>query len=117
MRELDRAAEVAANSKHINKSYYLGCVALRKDGVFVTSTNMTISEHQTPSAHAEARVLRKAGRGAVVWIARVRKDKCTWALAKPCKKCRALLINYEVEKVIYTIGPNEYGIWKPDDKE
>ena len=110
---LNRAARIAANSKDENKSFFLACIALRKDGAFVHSTNNTIVEHQTPSAHAEARVLKKAGYGSILWVVRVLKDKKTWAAAAPCDKCRALIINKGVSRVYYTIGPMEVGIWDP----
>ena len=111
------AAKLAAQSKDDQKNFFLGCIALRKDGVLVSSTNQTVIEHKTPSAHAEARVLRKAGWGAILWVARVLKDRQTWANAKPCSFCRTLIANKNVQKVYYTIGPNEYGIWKPPRKQ
>lgn len=115
MKEFILAAQLAANSKNTKKNFYLACVALRKDGVIVTSTNQTTVENRAPSGHAEARALRKCGKNSVIWIARVLKNN-TWALAKPCKHCRSLIINHGVKKVFYTIGPNEYGIWRPQEK-
>lgn len=117
MKEIFRAVSIAANSKDNDKSYYLGCVALRYDGVLVTSTNTTVIENQTPSAHAEARALRKAGRGAILWVARVLKDRKTWAMAKPCKNCRARILNKEVIKVYYTTGPGEFELWVPGNND
>ncbi len=111
---LNRAADLAASRVHHNKHFLLGAVALREDGVFVYSTNEVAKENRTPSAHAEARVLRKAGRGAILWVARVlRGDKETWAQASPCSNCRRLILNHKVKKVYYTIGPDEFGVWEP----
>lgn len=117
MKELHRAAWLAANSKVRDKNYFLACLALRKDGVMVHSTNSTVAENPTPSAHAESRCLRKTGSEAILWVARVLKDRKTWAMAKPCRHCRSLILNKNVKRVYYTIGPNEYGIWNPGDQK
>lgn len=112
---LSQAAEIAASSKDIHKKYFLGSIALRGDGAYVYSTNYTVIEHRTPSSHAEARVLRKAGSGAVLWVARVCRNG-DWGLARPCRNCQVLAENKAVKKVYYTIGPNEYGVWVPGNK-
>lgn len=117
MRKLNWAAKIAAESKDQNKNFFLACVALREDGTYVHSTNNTVIQEKTPSAHAEARVLRKAGVGAILWVARVLKDRQTWATARPCERCQALIINKGVKKVYYTIGPDEYGVWIPSEGE
>lgn len=111
------AARIATAYKNHDKNFLLGCVALRKDGAYVYSVNETVVQEKTPSAHAEARALRKAGNGAILWVARVLKDGKTWALAKPCKTCSSLIENKKVQKVYYTIGPNEYGVWIPGDNQ
>lgn len=94
-----------------SRNFTLGCIAKRRDGAMVFSSNGK-TKIPAPSAHAEARVLRKAGRGATIWVSRVLHDGA-WALAKPCKKCQALIRSYGVERVYYTIGPGEWGIWNP----
>lgn len=109
-----KAAELASNSKERNKKFDLACIALRKDGVLVKATNITVIQNRSPSSHAEARVLRKSGTGAIIWIVRVLKDKKTWAMAKPCKNCQSLIKNYNVKKVYYSTGPGNYEIWTPD---
>jgi len=112
MRELQEAINLAI--KHRNKKNFLfGCIAKRSDGVYVRSVNHDISGEPLPSGHAEARVLRKAGTGSILWVARIAKDNKTWAMAKPCRHCRALIKNRGVKRVYYTIGPNEWGIWIP----
>lgn len=113
MKLLHQAAKFAAASKDDNKNFYLACIGLRRDGVLVYATNTIVAEHPTPSAHAEARVLRKTGKGAILWVARVLRDGKTWALAKPCITCTPLIENKDVERVYYTIGPNEWGVWIP----
>lgn len=111
MKYLDLAAKIAQGNTQA-KTYLFGVVAERRDGAIVISTNLRtkVPEH---SAHAEYRVLRKAGFGSVLWVARVTCDN-QWALAKPCVKCQTLIKNKGVKKVYYTIGPNEYGVWYPE---
>lgn len=106
------AAKMAAESKDKHKSFSLACIAQRSDGVFVFATNIICPEHKTPSAHAEARALRKSTSNSILWVARVLKDG-SWALAKPCETCQSLIINRRVKKVYYTIGPLQYEVWNP----
>lgn len=113
LKMLNKAALLAASNKN-DINFYLAAVALRKDGTLVCSVNNMVRQ-PTPSAHAEARVLRKAGAGSILWVSRVLKDGVTWAKAAPCKTCRTLINNKLVSKVYYTIGPNEFGVWKPGD--
>ena len=109
MKYLELATQIArANSSA--KSFLFGIVAEKSDRSIVISTNLRTKE-PCHSAHAEHRVLRKCGWGATLWIARVDRNN-NWALAKPCVKCQALIKNKGVVKVIYTISPGEYGVWK-----
>jgi len=106
------AVRLAATDCHTNKNFFIGCIALRRDGVYVRSKNSRVKDPNL-NGHAEAKALKKAGRGSILWVARVLKDGKTWAIAKPCKKCQALIKNKGVKRVYYTIGPGEYGIWDP----
>lgn len=108
---LQLAADLAGSSRQY-KSFHLSAIALRQDGALVSSSNGIAAEQKTPSAHAEARVLRKAGKGAILWVARVLRDRKTWAMSKPCGDCQLLIKASGVKKVYYTIGPGEYGIMK-----
>jgi len=111
MKLLQVAARVAEESLD-GRSFLLGCVAKRKDGTLVYSYN-SHSNFPLYAGHAEARVLRKAGKGATLWVARILRLNGEWAMARPCSRCQALLKNKKVKKVYYTIGPNEYGTWRP----
>ena len=107
------AAQLAGKSQD-DKSFYMACVAKRADGAIVSSVNHCVSGQAIPEHHAEARVLRKCDYGAVLYLARVlKRDRETWANAKPCKRCQALIRNYGVKKVYYTVGPNEWDVWIP----
>jgi tRNA(Arg) A34 adenosine deaminase TadA len=113
MKLLKIAAAVAFGNQSKNpflrKDYLLAAVIQRRDGAIVVSTN-SLSHLPTPSGHAEARAIRKADVGCVLYVARVTRDG-QWAMSKPCKHCQALIRNRGIRKVYYTIGPNEYGIW------
>ena len=111
MRLLNHAAKLAFDTKDIGKNFRLACIAKRKDGAFVYATNSMVREPAN-TGHAEARVLRKAGFGSTLWIARVLRNG-SWAMAQPCVKCRSLIINKNVKQIYYTIGPNEWASWKP----
>lgn len=113
---LEAAAFLAANTKDRSKNFFHGCIVQRDDGAFVRSVNSTFVENKTPPAHAEARALRKAGRGGILWVARVSRDG-EWATSRPCPNCSALIINKGIKKVYYTIAPGEYGIWKPQEQK
>jgi deoxycytidylate deaminase len=110
---LKSAAKLAGQCVE-DKSFYVACIAKRADGATVNSINHCVHGQPIPEHHAEARVLRKCDYGATLYVARVlRRDKETWANAKPCGRCQALIRNYGVKKVYYTIGPNEWGVWIP----
>jgi len=104
------AATVASEtySKHDNRSFLLGAVGMRNDGVIVSSRNIAATD-VTPSAHAEARVVKKLTCDSIVWVARVGKKGDRWALARPCSSCQRRMKTAGVKKVIYTIAPNEWG--------
>jgi len=110
MDPLKRAATLAADGT--DKNFFIGCIALRKDGAEVRSRNSRVKDPNI-NGHAETKVLKKAGYGATLWVARVLKNGKTWAMAKPCPKCQALIRNKGVKRVYYTIGPGEYGVWDP----
>lgn len=113
---LDKAAKLAysyLNSSYWSKDYLFGCIAIRKDGTEVRSVNQNVREPHA-QAHAEARVLKKAGMGAVLYIARVTRDQ-KWRMAQPCPRCQMLIRNRKVKRVFYTIGPGEYGVWDPQE--
>lgn len=111
MKLLKKAATLALKNRE-KKNFHLACIAKREDGVFVYSVNTGVMSQPTPSGHAEYRVLQKSGQNAILWVARVYKNG-DWAMAKPCRKCKAFIKNKKVKKVYYTIAPNEYGVWIP----
>lgn len=108
---LTLAASVAreGNSWSDNRSFLLGAVGMRKDGVLVTARNIAATD-VTPGAHAEARVVKKLTCDSIVWVARIGRASTDWALARPCDTCRRRMKTAGVRKVVYTIAPSEWGV-------
>lgn len=113
---IELAAKIASGGP--DRNFRLGAVAKTRDGILVCATNgpVNLSTNSKepvrhPAAHAEARALRKAGYGASLWVTRLITSGMT--MAKPCAHCQALIRSYDVERVIYSIGPDEYDIWYP----
>lgn len=111
MKLLHEAARLAFSGDK-RKHHLLACIARRKDGATVSSRN-GMTQVPRPSVHAEARALKKAGHGAILYVAKVQKRTGEWGLAKPCDNCMKLIRNKKVKKVYYTIAPNEYGVIEP----
>ena len=109
-RMLAMAAAVAGDNpeRYDNRSFYLGAVGLRNDGVLVTAKNIA-SKNIVPTHHAEARVVRKLTPNSVVWVARVSRSNGGWTMSRPCENCQRIMRSAGVKKVVYTIAPNEWG--------
>lgn len=104
------AGDVAASRDTNDKRcYLLGALAIRADGTTVSSQNGS-NLVKDQRCHAEARVLRKAGFHAVIYVVRVSRRDGSLRCAKPCKACRAELKNKRVKRVYYSISDSEYGV-------
>jgi len=110
-RMLSLAAEVAGEGRDRddNRTFILGAVGLRNDGVLVTARNCAAMD-VAPNHHAEARVVRKLTPNSTVWVARVSRLNNDWAMARPCRGCQKRMKAMGVKKAIYTIGPSEWGV-------
>lgn len=118
MNYLDLATRIAkADLEKINKfqyrkNYVFGAVCIRYDGTIAVSNNI-LTKIPNPNAHAEKRVLYKSGFDAkALYIVRITKHG-NWAIAKPCNHCEQLIFNKRVRKVIYSVEPGVYQVWKP----
>jgi cytidine deaminase len=107
---LAMAAEAARGKpeKFDNRSFCLGAVGLRKDGVIVTAKNVAATD-TVPTHHAEARLVRKLTPDSIVWVARVLRSTDEWTMSRPCVSCQGRLRASGVKKVIYTISKDEWG--------
>lgn len=111
---LIEAANVATGGKSLERindprTFLLGAVGLRNDGVFVSARNISAPDC-APHHHAETRLVRKMTPGSTVWVARVTRRDGKWAMAKPCPGCEIRLRAAGVMRVVYTISPNEWGV-------
>ena len=100
------------------RSFLIGAVAIRSDGVIVISKNGAVQLHGDrpvfiANAHAEGRVLRKAGKNALLYVSRVTRSGKI-AMARPCTRCQVLIRSHETVRVYYTINDMYFGSWNPD---
>lgn len=119
---LKLAAKYAVSkSKNDERTYLLGAIGIREDGAIVHSKNEAVFDTFTaqtgdevyrkiPHAHAEARLAKKLGFSATVYVARVAKGTRELAMARPCEICQNILRAYRVKRVFYTISPNRWGM-------
>jgi deoxycytidylate deaminase len=103
MKAMDLALECARQSKHPN--WKLGAVLVVRNQI-VDSTSNLKSVPFTNGICAETRLLKRSPRiarkGAVVYVARIRRLDGAMAMAKPCIKCDTYLRNLGIKDVWYT---------------
>ena len=109
---LIEAANIAVKNKvHKidNRTFLLGAVGERNDGVLVSASNIAAPDY-APDHHAETRLARKLTPNSTVWVARISRKDGSWALARPCSGCELRLRRAGIKRVVYTIAPNEWGV-------
>lgn len=109
---LTEAARIAISNRDRqvdNRTFLLGSVGVRNDGVLVSARNIAAPDC-APNHHAETRLARKLTPESTVWVARVARRDGKWALARPCPGCERRLRAAGVLRVVYTIAPNEWGV-------
>ncbi len=107
------AAQLAidADSKYSVRKAAIGAVGFRRDGVIVYSVNAGDQRNISPKTHAETRLIRKlGGYSPVIYVARIRRDTKSFALARPCVSCFPAIQHAKIGKVYYTINENTYGL-------
>jgi len=97
---LELAAKVS-RVKEDNRRYFHGAVGIRRDGVLVCSANGE-PKYPEPRHHAEARVLRKLGRGGELYVVRTMADG-SWANSTPCVHCTKAIVASGVKKVTFSV--------------
>lgn len=104
---LQKAIDFATKRKDA-RCFFVGAVGIRADGAVVRARNEA-AERRLPCAHAEARLIKKLGKGSpVVYVARYSPGQKSWALAKPCPDCERALKRAHVKRVVFTTGPNTF---------
>lgn len=104
------------------RSFWLGCIGIRKDGVLVSAKNGATEYYDTvpyymliPNSHAEGRVLRKIGKGGIMYVARISKKDRSLAMARPCDMCATRIKSARIKRVYYSINEECYGLWLPQE--
>ena len=98
------------------QEYRFAAIGIRKDRALVHATNKAVRvatqrrgiSLRVPLSHAEVRLCRKLGEGAIAFVARVLANN-EWAPAKPCPNCERCLAQRGVVRVFYTMGRHQYG--------
>jgi len=109
-------AKQVATLKEDQRSFLMGAVGVRKDGIIVASSNGSVAMNKTDwrgyfaKAHAEFRICRKLDKGSTVFVVRIGVGDRTFKLAKPCRTCQNTMRKHGVEKVYYSISDTEYGV-------
>ncbi len=101
------AKKVAAKGKDC-RSYRLGAVGVRKDGVIVKSKNIP-NRQPEPAAHAEFRLCKKLDQGARVYVVRIDRQGYL-TTARPCSACQRVMRGKGVKRCYYSISETEYGV-------
>lgn len=117
------AAELAVPTSTTDlRSFWLGAIGIRRDGVVVSSRNGAVSFSSSVqminvnvTSHAETRLLRKLGKDGVIFVSRVLRKDRSLAMARPCPDCQLKIRAHRVKKVYYTINNNQYGLWLPNE--
>ena len=112
------AAEKAMpKDKNDPRSFWIGVVGCRSDGVLVSSRNGAVHSTTTtnyqliPSSHAEGRIVKKLDKGSTIYVARVLRKDGSFAMAFPCGMCRITIKSHKIKKVYFTIDNFHYGVW------
>ncbi len=100
------------------RNFWLGAAGVRHDGVIVSARNGAavhtdgfFDNQMISSVHAEGRLLRKWGKGGVIYVARVSKLTKKLAMSRPCGYCQAAISARHLKKVFYSINEKQYGCW------
>ena len=107
----DLATKIAL-SKEDQRSFRVGALCVRNDGVLVGAPNSPVLEPDR-KAHAEYRTAKKIDFNGVFYIVRMLRRDNSLAIARPCNNCQNMLISKRVKKVFYSISPTKYGCWHP----
>lgn len=99
------------------RNFILGCIGVRWDGAIVSTKNGAVISSAFENyriisdAHAEARCLKKMGRGGTLYVARVLKKNGEYAMSRPCGGCQIQIRAAKIKEVYYTIDQFHYGVW------
>ena len=118
-----RLAESQAQKSRYGR-WPMGAVLVRGGRVIAAAPNNLRNEPglaglplESCSIHAEAAVLRQVNKpGGTMYVARLTRGG-TRALARPCRRCKQLLVEAGIRNVVWTINPNSWGFTDLRDME
>ena len=102
------AAKMAVR-KQDRRSFFLGSVGVRSDGVHVYACNGP-TRYPCRRAHSEYKVAQKMDYGGVVYTARIMHSTGEFVNARPCDSCVAKMKSKKIKRCYYTISDSEYGM-------
>ena len=102
------AGKLTASHKD-GRSFLLGAIGIRNDGVMVTAIN-SMSKFPNRQLHAEYKLSKKLDKGSTVYVVRIRLADGQFALARPCVDCFKVLSTKKVRRIFYSISNDEYGV-------
>jgi len=121
---LDFLTDVAENSVRFAEHRVAACIVYKRKivsvGVNSLRTDPFAAKYQKhPEAiylHAETAAIKKADRilskkqlrKSTLYICRLSHTDLRWAMSAPCVGCRRAIIEYELKRVVFTTGANEY---------
>jgi deoxycytidylate deaminase len=121
---VEEARNAAMQSKGVGgaKGYRLGATLVKNSQVVSVGYNQykthpALAPYSLyPYLHAESHAILRHGtdncNGLHLYVARIRRDG-SFAMAKPCRPCRDLIMDVGIRKVYYTRDDNIIGIWEP----
>lgn len=116
-------ARTAYDNSPENSSKHAAAIVYKNDIVTIAwnefkthplQAKFTLNESRT-YLHAEINAIRKSLNHlslqelskSTLYVARIMKSG-EWGMSCPCKACQQAITAFEIDKVIYTINPNEY---------
>jgi hypothetical protein len=102
-------AAQTAQSKKDARSFLLGAIGIRSDGVMVKALNGPTA-YPIPAAHAESRCCKKCDIGAIIYVARIAIGSGKFANSRPCKYCQNTMRSRGIRLAYYTINSSEFGM-------
>lgn len=118
-----RLAESQAQKSRYGR-WPMGAVLVRGGRVIAAAPNNLRNEPglaglplENCSIHAEAAVLRQVNKpGGTMYVARLTRGGAR-ALARPCRRCKQLLVEAGIRNVVWTINPDSWGFTDLRDME
>jgi deoxycytidylate deaminase len=120
IKQMETAAHIAERGYH-HRGYRLGAVLVKNGSIIGIGWNQQKTHpimsryHPFNTLHAEAAAMADAGLrhvgGATIYIARIGR-RGDWRMAKPCRGCFSLLLDYGIKQIVWTETGRQLGIFR-----